>query len=105
MVNFDPNDICFKNNVLKTFGKLEQVFHDRNTTYKQNFNEVSKLLKVLYPNGISAKELENPVFPLLVLKLVKLTRFVQSGSKHLDSIEDDSVYSVLIASTLKTVKK
>lgn len=91
------NSKDFVEQVNKEFTELKSIFNERNESYKQNFVLISEILNVLYPNGVSKEVLGSPVFPLLVLKLVKLTRFVQSDFLSTDSIEDDANYSILIS--------
>lgn len=76
--------------------QMIDTFKQRNSVYHDNYLDVCKMLPVLFPQGVTAEQLANPAFHLLVIKLVKISRFVQSNFTHLDSIHDDAVYSAMI---------
>lgn len=77
-----------------------EIYERRNKKYKANYQRVGSLLAVLFPNGVTAEQLGRAEFHLLMLKLVKLTRFVATDMKHLDSIRDDGVYCAMIEAIL-----
>lgn len=80
--------------------QMADTYRDRNRIYGDNYKMVGKLMAVLFPDGASPELLHSPVFHLLELKLVKLSRFAMSSLTHLDSIHDDGVYSAMIEACL-----
>jgi hypothetical protein len=68
-----------------------------NAVYKNNYEQVGAILKVMFPNGI---ELHHPgdheVYSLLVQIVGKLTRFGNAGLRHPDSIRDLIVYAAML---------
>lgn len=87
------------------FDGMKQTFIERNGTYRDNYKDVCKILPILFPNGVDAKMLANPAFHLLVIKIVKLSRFCQTNLTHLDSIHDDAVYSAMIETVIQNGEK
>lgn len=89
----------------RTANVLEEalsLYKARNAEYKSNWQLVAPLMQVLYPKGVPAEQVANPIFHLVVLKLVKLTRFINSDLTHVDSMLDDCVYSAMIAGIIDT---
>lgn len=81
--------------------EMAETFKERNSTYGSNYLVVGELMKVLFPKGVPSDLLHSPQFHLFELKLVKLSRFANSGMKHVDSIHDDGVYSAMIESIIR----
>jgi len=79
---------------------MASTFDERNKVYGSNYLMVSKLVKVLFPNGVPPGLVETDHWHLFELKLVKLSRFAISNLSHEDSIHDDGVYSAMIESIL-----
>jgi hypothetical protein len=80
--------------------QMADTFRQRNAVYGDNYLMVSKLVKVLFPQGVPSDLVVSPHWHLFELKLVKLSRFAISGLTHIDSIHDDAVYSAMIESIL-----
>ena len=73
----------------------------RNEQYKQNSTVAASVMASLFPGGIALESVEDwEKFVLLVMKVIKLTRFTESGMTHVDSMHDDAVYSAMIESIL-----
>ena len=81
--------------------EMTQTYLERSSIYGENYKMVGQLTKTLFPEGVSAEILSKDAFHLMILKLVKLTRFATSGLTHLDSIHDDAIYSAMIESILR----
>lgn len=77
------------------------TYEERNKQYGDNFRNVAPVMQVLFPRGIPAELLHSSKWHLFELKIVKLTRFANSGLTHLDSIHDDMVYSAMIESIMR----
>lgn len=72
------------------------TYKERNALYKDNAVMVGKIMAVMFPNGVKlATAADHEFFHLFQLKIVKLTRFVNSDLKHVDSIHDDAIYSAM----------
>jgi len=80
--------------------EMAGTFDERNKVYGSNYLMVSKLVKVLFPDGVPPGLVESDHWHLFELKLVKLSRFAISNLSHMDSIHDDGVYSAMIESIL-----
>ncbi len=75
---------------------MAATFRERNAEYKDNGVLVGELMKVMFPHGIvlsTTKDQE--FFHLFSLMVVKLSRFVKSGLKHVDSIHDAAIYAAM----------
>lgn len=72
------------------------TFRERNAAYRGNFRAVGPMLRALFPDGIPDAVLHGDGFSLLVLLLVKLSRYAQTGLTHVDSIHDAMVYSAML---------
>lgn len=81
--------------------EMKKTFSERNSTYHDNYKDVCKILPILFPNGVDVTMLANPAFHFIILKVVKLSRFCQTGLTHLDSIRDDAVYSAMIEKSIR----
>jgi len=76
---------------------MADTFRERNAQYKDNAVLVGQVMKVFFPDGVkleSDKDFE--IWHLFELVIVKLTRFVNSGLTHKDSIHDMAVYAAMI---------
>lgn len=91
--------------VEKRLEEMAATYAERNATYKSNYRAVGKIMGILFPNGISKEILHSDQFHLFELKLVKLSRFANSGLQHFDSIYDDAVYSAIICDVLAEKEK
>lgn len=78
---------------------LEQAgatFRERNAVYKDNADNVGKVMAALFPNGVQLKTAaDHKMYHLFELLIVKLTRFANADLKHLDSIHDAAVYAAM----------
>ncbi len=82
----------------KTLKSMAELFTQRNKQYGDNWETVGKVFAALYPNGLTLKtEADFILFHWVSWKIGKLTRWVNSGHTHLDSIEDETVYTAMIA--------
>jgi hypothetical protein len=80
---------------------MSETFREKNKVYVDNYVMVGKVMQAFFPDGVvlaSAADFE--LFHLFELKVVKLTRFIISGMKHIDSVHDDAVYSAMIEAIL-----
>lgn len=80
---------------------MAATFKERNAVYKDNYKQVPRMLRAMFPNGLPDNLAFEEHFHLLELILVKLTRFGQSGATHVDSIHDVAVYAAMIEAILK----
>jgi len=81
--------------------EMHGTFVEKNRSYGDNYIMVGRVMQALFPEGVvlaSAEDFE--LFHLFELKVVKLTRFVISGLKHIDSVHDDAIYSAMIEAIL-----
>lgn len=81
--------------------RMAQTFEERNAVYADTTQQAANVLAALWPEGVPPDVLRNPAFHLLVIKCVKLARFVNTGLTHEDSILDDGVYSAMIHSIIQ----
>ena len=73
-----------------------ETFRARNAVYKDNANNVGKVMQALFPNGVQLKTQEDhKMYHLFELIIVKLTRFANSGLTHKDSVHDMAVYAAM----------
>jgi hypothetical protein len=82
--------------------EMANTYRERNKVYGDNFKTVGPLMQQLYPGGMnldSANDYE--LFHLWTLLLVKVTRFVNSEHRHIDSCHDISVYAAMIEAILR----
>lgn len=72
------------------------TFRARNAVYKDNADNVGKVMAALFPDGVQLKTAnDHKMYHLFELIIVKLTRFANSGLKHNDSIHDMAVYAAM----------
>ncbi|USN16396.1 polynucleotide kinase [Luteibacter phage vB_LflM-Pluto] len=75
---------------------MGKTFAERNKKYGNNGIKVGDVMKVLFPDGITVNsEADHRMHHLFNLVIVKLTRFVNSGLKHADSIHDLAIYAAM----------
>jgi hypothetical protein len=79
------------------------TFRERNAVYGDNYLMISKLVKVLFPDGVPPGLVEQDQWHLFELILVKLSRFAISNLAHVDSIHDTGVYSAMIEAIIAPV--
>ncbi len=74
------------------------TFKERNTTYRDNYLIVGKMLAALYPDGITLKTPDDFIRYHFVDWLIgKLSRWANTGMAHDDSIKDAAVYAAMLA--------
>lgn len=72
------------------------TFRERNAVYKDNADNVGKVMAALFPDGVQIKTAaDHKMYHLFELIIVKLTRFANSGLTHTDSIHDMAVYAAM----------
>jgi hypothetical protein len=85
---------------------LEQAgatFRERNAAYKDNADNVGKVMAALFPDGVQIKTAaDHKMYHLFELIIVKLTRFANSGLTHDDSIHDAIVYAAMCENLAQT---
>lgn len=82
--------------------EMARTYKQRNEMYGENFVTMGPVMKALFPNGIELKTQQDfIVFHLLDWLVGKLTRFVNSGLVHIDSIHDLAVYAAMIEMMLQ----
>jgi hypothetical protein len=75
------------------FDQMSATLRSRSADYGYNASKVADMLAVMFPNGVTLKTAADfEMWHLFELNIVKLTRFVNSGLKHKDSIHDGSIY-------------
>lgn len=80
-----------------------KTFRERNAVYKDNFKKVGAVMAALFPDGVQLHtEEDHNTYHLFELLIVKLTRFVNSGLRHEDSIHDIAVYAAMIETLVDT---
>lgn len=73
------------------------TFQERNAKYKDAWKQVGPVLKALFPEGVSLKTSDDHTrYHLLMLMVVKMTRFANSRMEHADSMRDAAVYAAMI---------
>lgn len=76
--------------------KAGSTFRTRNAVYADNYKKVGAVMKALFPQGVLIEtEQDHNFYHLFELMIVKLTRFVNSGLTHSDSIHDMAVYAAM----------
>jgi hypothetical protein len=82
-----------------------KTFEERNALYQDNYKKVGAVMHALFPDGISLKGADDfNTWHLFELMIVKITRFVNSGMNHQDSIRDACVYAAMVEATLPEPK-
>jgi hypothetical protein len=76
---------------------MAETFERKNAQYGSNGVKVGDVMQVLFPNGVTFDSAaDHRMAHLFQLVIVKLTRFVNSGMKHVDSIHDAAVYCAMV---------
>lgn len=79
------------------------TFRERNAVYKDNADNVGKVMAALFPDGVQIKTAaDHKMYHLFELMVVKMTRFANSGLTHQDSIRDLSVYGAMVENLIAT---
>jgi hypothetical protein len=80
---------------------MAETYEERNKVYGDNYKRVGAVMTAMFPDGVQLKTEEDfNRWHLFELKIVKLTRFANSGLLHKDSIHDDAVYSAMVESLI-----
>jgi len=83
-----------------------ETFEGRNAVYGNNYLNVGNVMVALFPNGVVLKTVDDFLrWHLFELKIVKITRFANSGLTHQDSIRDDTVYGAMVESLISSNTK
>lgn len=86
----------------KILEEMAKTFRERNAIYKDNYIALGEVFVALFPDGISLKTKEDYItFNFLLQVVGKLTRFARTGSTHLDSVHDLSVYGAMLEAWLR----
>lgn len=75
------------------------TFKERHEVYGDNWRTVGRVMKALFPKGVALNtEDDHNRFHILMLEVVKLTRYVENWSSggHEDSQLDLSVYAAML---------
>lgn len=82
---------------------MADTFDERNSEYGDNWKMTGELLRVLFPHGLPIHNtaVSFQFYHLFFLIIVKLSRFVISGCKHLDSLHDMAVYCAMCEKILR----
>ncbi len=79
--------------------EASNTFRERNAVYGDNYLRVGAVMRELFPDGMQLRTAEEfNKWHLFELMIVKLTRFVNSGLTHEDSIRDLVVYGSMVES-------
>lgn len=92
----DDVDLPEPKNAADILQGAADTFRARNAVYKDNADNVGKVMAALFPDGVQLKTAnDHKMYHLFELIIVKLTRFANSGLKHNDSIHDMAVYAAM----------
>lgn len=81
--------------------EMADTYRVRNKVYGDNYKRVGEVMAAMFPNGVVLRTAEDfNRWHLFELKIVKMTRFANSGLTHEDSIHDDAVYSAMVQSLI-----
>jgi hypothetical protein len=73
------------------------TFRERNAVYADNYKKVGEVMAALFPDGVTLKnEYEFKRWHIFELIVIKLTRLVNAGFDHRDSIRDIAVYAAIL---------
>jgi len=84
--------------VLKNASKL---FKEKARIYGDNWKQIGPILNMLFPRGLSGSTKRMDELHLIVMILVKLTRYtegINNGKEHKDSTRDLVVYAAMLDS-------
>ena len=84
---------------------MAKTFRDRSAVYKDNYKMVSKLMKVLFPDGVPSDLVVEEHFHLFELLLVKISRYAVSNLQHQDSIHDAAIYCAMCEAIVESKKQ
>lgn len=85
-----------------------ETYRDRHAVYGDNYKLVGEVMKALFPGGVMLKTpTDHNRFHILLLEVVKLTRYVQNWSRggHDDSQLDLSVYAAMMVEIDRAARK
>lgn len=80
---------------------MAKTYEERNAVYGDNYNQVTAILAILFPDGVSKEIYHTTKHNLLEMVVGKLTRFVQGDLKHIDSIHDLAVYAAMVETEVR----
>lgn len=92
------NDI--NDRIVQSLRSAADLFEQRNKIYGDNFIHFGKVMKGIFPRGLELQtEEEFNRFCIFVQVVSKATRYGQSFKRggHRDSLDDTSVYSMMLA--------
>lgn len=76
------------------FDAMAGTLRSRAADYGYNAAKVAKVMQIFFPDGVKLdSEEDHEAWHLFELVIVKLTRFVNSGLRHQDSIHDMAIYA------------
>ena len=76
--------------------EMAATMEERNGVYKDNWRMVAPMLKILFPDGVPARLVQQDFWHLFELMLVKVARFASTDCTHVDSIHDAGGYCAFI---------
>lgn len=86
----------------ETLTHMAETFRERNSTYGDNWITVGDVFVAMFPEGLELQtEADFIAFHWLSWIIGKLTRFVNSNMKSLDSLHDVAVYCAMLETFLK----
>jgi len=90
----------------KVLEQMAQTFREKNTLYGDNYLTVGKVMKDLFPDGITLEtEYDHILFHWINWMVGKLSRFVNTGMIDRNSIHDLAVYAAMIEDFIITNEK
>lgn len=91
--------------VPKILKEMAATYEERNKVYGNNFLMMGPVMKAMFPNGPKLEtEKDYIIFHLFDWAVGKLTRFVNSDMKHIDTIHDVAVYCAMIEAIISEDK-
>lgn len=96
--NFSENKLMKnkKPSAVDILREMALLYDERNVLYKDNYKRIPKLMKALFPAGISTDLLHDTRWHLFSMIVAKLGRFATTDLTHKDSIKDIAVYAAMI---------
>jgi hypothetical protein len=86
----------------ETLVAAANTYLERNMVYQDAWTQVGPLLAALFPAGISLQRPNDfTKFHLLVMIMVKLSRFANSGMQHPDSVRDIITHAAMLEAWLQ----
>ncbi len=81
--------------------KMAETYKERNKVYGDNYKNVGRVMKALFPDGVELRSAEDfNTWHLFELIVVKLIRFANADLSHKDSIHDIAVYAAMLEELL-----